>query len=136
WVRALRGPRLLASVGRYAGEPNRSQPFGTQGAIVGNPALRPEVAFNRDVGFRLAFPPAGPVAGAALEYAYFDNTFDDLILLVQNSQQVVRPENVTSATVRGHEVSVRGEVARRIGLSANYTHQEARDDGDVTFLRG
>jgi len=127
---------LLANVGRYAREPNLSELFGTRGAVVGNPNLRPEVAFNRDAGVRLALPPAGPLARAAFEYAYFDNAIDDLIVLVQNSQRIVRPENVTSATVRGHEVSLRGELARRLGLAFNYTHQDARDAGDVTFLRG
>src|SRR5207244_2122574 len=85
--------------------PNLSELFGTRGVIVGNPRLRPETAFNRDGGFRLAAPPLGPLAHAALEYAYFDNQIDDLIILVQNSQRVVRPENVTSAAVCGHEVA-------------------------------
>jgi len=123
-------------VGRYAREPNLSELFGTRGAVVGNPALRPEVAFNRDAGVRLALPPVGPLARAAFDYAYFDNAIDDLIVLVQNSQRIVRPENVTSATVRGHEVSLRGELGRRLGLALNYTHQDARDAGDVTFLHG
>ncbi len=127
---------LLANVGRWAREPNLSELFGTQGAIVGNPRLRPEVAFNRDAGFRLSIPPAGPLARAALEYAYFDNAVDDLIVLVQNSQRVVRPENVTAARVRGHEVSARGDVGDHVGFAFNYTHQDARDGGDVTFLRG
>ena len=127
---------LLANVGRYAREPNLSELFGTRGVIVGNPALRPETSFNRDGGFRLELPPRGPLAHAAFEYAYFDNQIDDLIILVQNSQRIVRPENVTSAEVRGHEVSARGRLWERLGLTANYTHQDARDVGDVTFLRG
>ncbi len=127
---------LLANVGRWAREPNLSELFGTRGVIVGNPRLRPETAFNRDGGFRLAVPPRGPLAHAALEYAYFDNQIDDLIILVQNSQRVVRPENVTAADVRGHEVSLGGRLWERLGLAANYTHQQARDTGEVTFLRG
>ncbi|HUE31098.1 MAG TPA: TonB-dependent receptor [Verrucomicrobiae bacterium] len=127
---------LLANAGRYAREPNLSELFGTRGVVVGNPRLRPETAFNRDGGFRLTAPPLGPLAHAALEYAYFDNQIDDLIVLVQNSQAIVRPENVTSAAVRGHEVSARGRLWERLGLTANYTHQHARDTGDVTFLRG
>src|SRR5262249_49210186 len=53
-----------------------------------------------------------------------------------NSQRIVRPENVTAASVRGHEVSGRARLWERLSLVANYTHQDARDDGDVTFLRG
>src|SRR5207247_113487 len=127
---------LLANLSRYAREPNLAELFGTRGVIVGNPRLRPETAFNRDGGFRLTAPPLGPLAHAAFEYAYFDNQIDDLIILVQNSQRIVRPENVTSAAVRGHEVSARGRLWERLGLTANYTHQRARDTGEVTFLRG
>jgi outer membrane receptor protein involved in Fe transport len=127
---------LLGNAGRWAREPNLSELFGTQGVVVGNPRLRPEVAFNRDAGFRLPVPPAGPLSEAALEYAYFDDQVDDLIVLVQNSQRIVRPENVTAASVRGHEVSARGRLWGRVGLTANYTHQDARDVGDVTFLHG
>src|SRR5207249_2688631 len=65
-----------------------------------------------------------------------DNEVEDLILLVQNSQRIVHPENVSRARVRGHELTVRGRVVERIAITANYTHQDARDDGDVTFLRG
>jgi len=127
---------LLANAGRYAREPNLSELFGTRGVVVGNPRLRPEVAFNRDAGFRLSPPRLGPLDDTHLEYAYFDNAIDDLILLVQNSQRLVRAENVTSASVRGHEVTVRGRLWERVGVTANYTHQRGRDTGDVSFLRG
>src|SRR5207249_4535001 len=127
---------LLANLGRWAREPDLSELFGTQGVVVGNPGLRPEIAFNRDAGFRLRLPPAGPLAQLALEYAFFDNQVDDLIILVQKSQLKARSENVTAASVRGHEVSLGGRLFGRFALSANYTHQDARDDGEVTFLRG
>src|SRR5207244_10741103 len=81
-------------------------------------------------------PRLGPLAHATLDDADFDNQIDDLIILVQNSQAIVRPENVTSAAVRGHEVSARGRLWERLGLTANYTHQHARDTGEVTFLSG
>jgi outer membrane receptor protein involved in Fe transport len=127
---------LLGNIGRWPRVPNLSELFGTQGVVVGNPHLKPEVALNADIGFRYRPPSVGPFTQLALEYAFFDNQVDDLIVLVQNSQRVVRPENVTSASVRGSEVTVRGRVLDRVGLSANYTHQDAHDDGDVTFLRG
>jgi iron complex outermembrane receptor protein len=127
---------LLGNVGRWAREPNLSELFGSRGVVVGNPRLRPEKALNGDLGCRLAVPAVGPLSGASLEYAWFHNDVDDLIVLVQNSQNIVRPENVTSASVRGHEVAARAQLWRRVGLAANYTHQRARDDGDVSFLRG
>lgn len=136
-VEALHGLTLLANVGRYAREPNLDELFGNRGVVVGNPNLVPETAWNRDVGARATPPPVVPwLDRVALEYAYFDNAIDDLIVLVQNSQRIVRPENVTSAHVRGHEVAVRGRIAEHLDVVANYTHQDARDDGDVSFLRG
>jgi iron complex outermembrane receptor protein len=130
------GVTLLGNIGRYAREPNLIELFGDRGVLVGNPRLQPETAVNRDVGVRWTPPPVGPLSQLAFEYAYFDNTIDDLIVLVQNSQRVVRPENVTSASVSGDEVSARGRLAGRLGLTVNYTHQRAVDDGEVTFLRG
>jgi iron complex outermembrane receptor protein len=127
---------LLGNVGRYARVPNLTELFGDRGAIRGNSALRPEEALNGDVGFRLTPPPHGPLAHVALEYAYFDNTIDDLIVLVQQSQGIVRPENVTAARIRGHEVAARARLWARVGVVANYTHQDARDVGDVPSLRG
>ncbi|TMA70021.1 MAG: TonB-dependent receptor [Deltaproteobacteria bacterium] len=135
-VEPVRGLTFLANLGRYAREPNLEELFGTRGVVIGNPSLRPEVAFNRDAGFHLAVPGRGPLSDAALEYAYFDNQVDDLIILVQNSQRLARPENVSDAVVRGHEVAVRGRLWDRLGAALNYTHQEARDEGPVTFLRG
>ena len=132
----VHGLTLLANVGRYAREPNLDELFGNGGVIVGNPRLVPETAWNRDIGARITPPQvAWWLEAVALEYAYFDNSIEDLIILVQNSQRIVRPENVTSARVRGHEASVRGRLAQHFDLVANYTHQDARDDGDVTFLR-
>jgi iron complex outermembrane recepter protein len=127
---------FLGNLGRYAREPNLSELFGNRGVVIGNPNLRPETAVNRDVGLRLAPPPVWPLGDVHLEYAYFDNTIDDLILLVQNSQNIAHPENVSSARVQGHEVSARARLGAHVGLIANYTHQDARDTGDVTFLHG
>jgi iron complex outermembrane receptor protein len=127
---------LLGNVGRWARVPTLAELFGNRGVIVGNPALAPETARNADVGGRVTPPAVGPFSDAGLEYAWFDQSIDDLILLVQNSQRIVRPENVTSASVRGHEVSMRTRVGRHLGFAANYTHQDTEDTGDVRPLHG
>ena len=57
-------------------------------------------------------------------------------MFVQNSQRLIVPENVSSATLRGEEVSARGRLADRVALSLNYTHQDATDDSDVPYLQG
>jgi iron complex outermembrane receptor protein len=131
------GLTLLGNIGRYARVPNLQELFGNSRALnpnasvlKGNPNLRPEVAMNRDVGLRVAVPRFGLIADAALEYAYFDNTIDDLIALVQQSQTVVRSVNVSAASLRGHELAARARLWDRLGLIANYTHQRTRDESD------
>src|SRR5207244_1817429 len=64
-VEPVRGLTFLANLGRYAREPNLEELFGTRGVVIGNPSLRPEVAFNRDARFHLAVPGRGPLPGAA-----------------------------------------------------------------------
>jgi len=134
---AMSGLTFLGNVGRYAREPNLEELFGNRGVVIGNPSLRPETALNGDVGFRLEPPDLGRfVTRVALQYAYFNNTIDDLIVLVQNSQNIVQPQNVTQAHVTGQEMVLRGRFAGHLGLIANYTHENARDVGDVPFLHG
>jgi outer membrane receptor protein involved in Fe transport len=100
------------------------------------PVLKPEKAKLRDVGLRLTPPPWRALSGLAFEFVYFDDPVDDIIVFVQNSQRLIVPENISSATLRGQEVSARGRVAERVGLSVNYTHQNAQNDSDVPYLRG
>ncbi|MFN8545130.1 MAG: TonB-dependent receptor [Candidatus Binatia bacterium] len=131
------GLTLLANVGRWVRPPNLAELFGNRGVMVGNPTLRAEKAFNRDAGFRLALPPLGPLAGAGIEYAFFDAEVDDLIVLVLQSQGVARPDNVGSAHLRGHELSASARLWDRVGLVANFTHQDTRDEGtDDRTYRG
>jgi iron complex outermembrane receptor protein len=122
---------LLANVGRSARVPNLDELFGNGGVVKGSPTLRPEKATDWDAGFRARTPRAfGALDDASLEYAYFGSNVDDLIQLVPSSVNVFVPMNVSSATVRGHEVSARGRLWSRLDLSANYTHQDAFDTGD------
>jgi iron complex outermembrane receptor protein len=127
---------LLGNVGRAVRIPNLQELFGTEGVVLGNPNLKPEKAKLRDVGVRVTPPAWGPLSGMAFEFVYFDDPIDDIIVFVQNSQRLIVPENVSSATLRGEEVSARGRLADRVALSVNYTHQDAIDDSDVPYLRG
>src|SRR5262249_47699515 len=80
-VEPVPGYALLGNAGRYVRVPNLQELFGRAGVVVPNPTLRPEVAINWDLGFRLT--PASPlrwVSRPSLEYAYFDNRVDDLIV--------------------------------------------------------
>jgi iron complex outermembrane receptor protein len=129
-VEALPGLDLLGNVGRYARVPNLTELFGDSGFLRGNPELETETAVNRDVGFRARLARYGIVSNASAEYTFFDNDVDDLIVFVQQSQTVVRPENVGAASIQGHEVAVGARFWDRLGVAGNYTHQRARDESD------
>jgi iron complex outermembrane receptor protein len=129
-VEALPGVDLLGNVGRYARVPNLTELFGDSGFLRGNPELQTETARNGDLGFRARLARYGILSNVSAEYTWFDNRIDDLIVFVQQSQTVVRPENVGAASIRGHEVAVGARFWDRLGVAANYTHQRARDESD------
>lgn len=128
---------LLGNAGRYERVPSLQELFGASGTIVGNPDLRPETTLNWDAGLRLV-PPRRPAAvtAASLEWAWFDNRVDDVIVVVPTSVSVFTSRNVARARIQGHEVAAALRLWDRIGLAANYTYQEAIDTGDVAFRRG
>jgi iron complex outermembrane receptor protein len=122
------GATLLANGGRSARIPNLTELFGRNGVITGEPHLRPETATSWDAGMRFVSPWTNRILTAATaEYAYFASDVDDIIVLVQSSVNVFRPMNISAATIRGHEVSVRLAFLDRLLLTTNYTHQDALD---------
>lgn len=128
---------VLANLGRYSRVPNLVELFGTSGVVRGNPDLRRERSSNRDAGFRWTLPsPRGPLAVARLEYAYFDNTIDDLIVPQPVGVGLFRFENVGKAHVSGHEISTNARLWDWLDLSLNYTAQDARDESEVPFYHG
>jgi iron complex outermembrane receptor protein len=131
------GVTLLGNAGHYERVPTLQELFGDAGVVVGNPDLQPEKSLNWDIGFRLARARLGPVLSmASFEFAYFDNRIDDVIVVVPTSVSVFTSRNVAAATVRGEEVSFAFRLWDRVGIAANYTHQQALDESDVPFRRG
>ncbi len=131
------GATLLANGGRSARIPNLTELFGRNGFIIGNSELRPEVATSWDAGFRLVSPWTSRVLTAAsVEYAYFASDVEDVIVLVPSSVNLFRPMNISAATIRGHEVSLRLAFLDRLLFTSNYTHQDALDDRDDVNFRG
>jgi len=111
------------NIGRFERTPNFEELFGTNGSFVGNPTLQPEVATNRDIGFVADTGPYGWLDHAHLEYAYFNNDIQDLIVLVQAHPSFATLTN-TNARVSGHEVASQLSAANHLRLDTNYTHQE------------
>jgi iron complex outermembrane recepter protein len=131
------GVTLLGNAGHYERVPTLQELFGDAGVVVGNPDLEPEKSLNWDLGFRLARPRLGSIVSlASFEFAYFDNRIDDVIVVVPTSVSVFTSRNVSAATVRGEEVSLAFRLWNRVGIAANYTHQQALDESDVPFRHG
>jgi iron complex outermembrane receptor protein len=119
---------VLGNVGRSARVPNLSELFGNNGVVAGNQHLKPETATSWDLGFRARSPWTNAVVtDATLESAYFWSDVDDVIVLVPSSVNVFTPKNIAAATIRGEEVALRMSVMDRFLVTANFTHQDARD---------
>lgn len=130
------GVALLGNAGHYERVPSLPELFGAAGTIVGNPELVPEKSLNWDLGFRLRPPDWGVVTNASLEYAYFDNAIDDVIVVVPTSVSVFTSKNIAKATVTGHEVASSLRLWDLLGVAMNYTYQRAIDDSGIAFLDG
>lgn len=131
---------LRANAGRAYRVPTLNELFGDRGTVVGNPGLKPERAFNWDVGLgaevwdlRLGSLTFGR---AFLELAYFSSDTDDLILFEQVSQRTIRPVNISKARVQGVELNAALTLFEGLRLSGNYTYQHTRNRSDIPFLRG
>jgi len=128
-VEVIPGLEVLGNIGRSYRPPNFSELFGDRGVVTGNPDLRPEKANNRDIGLRFLRSNLGAIGEVKLEYAYFNNEIEDLILLLPFSLGVFHPLNVDAAHIRGHEVALSVRAWRHVSIAANYTHQDATDQG-------
>ena len=115
------------NAGRYGRFPNFSELFGNRGSIVGNPDLVPEKGWNVDFGFDAQQATWGPLDALRAEAVFFWRDVDDLILFIQNSQRTSVPRNIGSAEIWGIELSTAFQAWERIGFTANYTYQDARD---------
>lgn len=119
--------QLRGNIGRLNRAPSFSERFGNRGSVQGNPNLKTEKGLMRDVGFRLRRP-LESLPEMSLEYAYFNNDVDDLIVILGvPGPHPLRPINVDSARIRGHEVSFRIAPLEWLEFDANYTYQDAEN---------
>jgi vitamin B12 transporter len=99
--------------------------FPDKGFIRGNPNLRPEEAWNADVGFELGFERVGYVENLRLQAAWFYQDIDNSIVFQRISPTTVAPTNTNDATVEGIELAGSFELFDWVEFSANWTHQDA-----------
>lgn len=109
------------NVGNYFREPSFTELFGSIGLVNGNPSLDPEEGINADIGF------AYETDGLHLEFAFFKNTHDNLILTSYDARGIGRPRNTGEADITGLELSTTWKPATNWQLSASATFQNPRN---------
>lgn len=118
-----------------AGRSYRAPSFGelffpNEGFIRGNPDLKPETAYDFDIGFILSHP------RAALEVTYFRSHIDGLILFVFISAQTIEPRNVGNVDEQGIETSLVLRPFKYFELFAGYTFLDGEIDETGAQLPG
>ncbi len=116
---------LKSNASTWFRPPTLSEQFGADGFAMGNPELRPEDGRSFDVGADLSVE-RGPWR-LALEYAWFANDTDDMIVVVLNSFRIPEARNLESGRIRGHEFALAAELPHGISISGNYTRQDTRN---------
>ena len=127
---------IRGNFGQFQRAPSFSELFGNRGSVQGRADLKPEKGLNRDIGFVAAHGPLCWLDRVRLEYVYFNNDIDDIIVLEQVAPGKFRPRNISAARIRGHEVSFQAGAFNHAQLDINFTHQDAEDRSDIRFQRG
>jgi len=131
----LGGLAIKSNVSTYFRPPNFDELYGTDGFTEGNPGLKPETGLAWDAG--LEWTAEHETLGRiATGYSYFGSDIDDVIVVFLTAQRVAKAMNETRAEIRGHELRVEWQGPAGFALSANYTHQDAKNRSEKPGLYG
>ena len=133
---AAEGFDVKANAATYLRPPSFGELFGVRGFNRPNPDLEPESGLVVDAGFGWRRPSLGPLGPLGVEYAFFANEIDDVIVVVQTTNRVAKAVNVPDGRVRGHELSFDIAAPWGFALEGNYTHQRTRNRSTDGELRG
>ena len=98
------GVSLRANYGVATRVPGFYELFGDRGATLSNEKLKPEGSEKWDIAGRFRFSPSVfPVTGF-IEFAYFRNTYENMIQWYSNGGGFIFPRNVLRSYVKGTEV--------------------------------
>jgi len=115
----------FASVGLAERLPSFLERYGDQGAVAGNPDLDPERRVDADMGLQgRCF---SETLDARLSYVFFDREIEALILLVETGLGVALPQNVSRASIRGHELSIDAGWLEHLRIGGNWSYMNAID---------
>jgi vitamin B12 transporter len=117
--------RLSASVYTAFKAPGLFDRFGTNNfGYQGNPNLKPEDARGFELGVETDLPLPKQVGAWTVGATYFNTKIDDLI---DNDPTFTTSINVEKAEIEGLELTLRGEPAAWLSVSASYTYTDARE---------
>jgi vitamin B12 transporter len=127
---------IKGNVERSYRVPNFDELYFDEGAIRGNPNLKPEEAFNADVGIELGLDAWGPLESGWIEFALFHNDIDESILFQPISDKVVAATNTGPAEIDGLELAGGFRLFGWLGFSGNWTLMDPRVKATGTPLPG
>jgi vitamin B12 transporter len=131
---ALHDALILAThAGLLERPPSFVELYGNRGALVGDPALRPERALAVDLGLR------GGLRADAVTFSYevvgFGTRAADLITFEELGEGTLVARNVDSATLLGLEL-VLGLSARAVRTTLSYTLLHSENTSDAPLVAG
>jgi len=136
WGARLRpggGLELRANWSRSGRAPEFDELFGLDGAVMGNPTLRPERAESWDAGAAWEGGWRGLRLGA--EWSHHATHAQDLVLYERSSPRGARPVNVGAARLFGEETSLRAGW-RGFDFTVSTAWLSATDRSPVAFYHG
>ena len=134
--RSIPDTRLQLSASRSLRFPSLFELFGDTGYVLGNAALRPEAALSLEASIAHDAGWLGDIGWWRIEVAGFVTWVDDLIQLVQNAQNVSRPENVDAARIAGVEVGTRLDLLEHLHVRGSFTWLDAVNRSDIAARSG
>ena len=133
---AFAGFDVRANVGWFHRVPTFGELFGDRGTVIGNAGLRPESAWNVDLGPSWRWRDESTGLALTATAAFFASFAEDLIVFVPQSQSVFRAENIGSSRTLGAEATLGLSWNDTLAVELQYTFQEARDTGDTPYWSG
>lgn len=125
---------LRANGGHAQRAPTLPELYGDRGFIRANPALRPEAAWNFDLGAVLTA--SRGILRARFELAGYVREARDMIVLERVNRSAFQPANLASARVLGLEAHGRLALGRVASLTASYALIDARNQDEASGLAG
>ncbi len=116
---------LLGNAGYYGRPPTLGELYGTSSIVVGNPALRAEQGFSRDLGTRYMF--RARRASAAFETYLFRQDVNNLVGWQRSSFGQIKPYNVGQSRLQGIEIYAGVELVSVIHVESAVTLLDPRD---------